>query len=742
MKRYLIVICCLIALGSPATMQAQIQAKYEMARDFYQRLAYSKAIPLFEEYLAKKNDNLDAKIMLADCYRKNNQYIPAEHWYGEVAKDKALADPVQILYYAQILQVREKYSEAAQWYDNYLARVPGDKRASLQRDACLNIQSLQSTKDSYIITNMPFNTDGYDFGTCLVKDRFLFTSTGGKNTGEKTNLWTGEGFMDIYEVMVLDSGRQYSGASKWQPTINTKYNEGTVWFDNARGKVYFTRNDYNPDEKQKMTYSSAKESNLMIYEASNNGSAWTDVKELPFNNKEFSCGHPTVSADGLTMYFASTMPGGKGGVDIWRSVLVNDTWQAPVNLGDAVNTEGDEMFPYLFQDNRLYFASDGHGGLGGLDIFLYELGKPAAAATNIGAPFNSAYDDFGFVSSEDTYYGYFTSDRPGGKGEDDIYRYVNNEFVLEVLVVDKLTQAPIEKANVDVLLDEESIASLVTPTDGIVSAKVLGGNTYRILADAYQYLPDSATRLIEQDENQRVQRVKIELMPITLEVQVIDAETKEPIGNALVAIKSKCLDEPKALTTDAAGNTEAIRAMNDCDYNLQANAKGYKPKVKDVQLRNVNAPYKVVIELEPIDDQAIVLNNIYYDFDKWNIRSDAEEDLNMLLQFLKSNPDAVIELSSHTDARASDDYNLALSQKRAQSAVNWLIARGISSKRMKAVGYGETKPVNGCVNDVQCPEADHQQNRRTEFRVLNAGEVTSSKAKKDIKVDPCKGCKF
>lgn len=742
MKRYVIVICCLLAMSAPGMLHAQIQAKYEIGRDFYQRLAYSKAIPELEEYLAKKPESLVAKIMLADCYRKNNQYEQAEKWYSEVAKDITLTDSVQLLYYAQLLQTQGKYADAAQVYSQYLQKNPTDKRAQEQQKASQDIGRILADSGQFVITNVPFNTDGYDFGTTLYKDRLLYTSTGGKSAEGKTNLWTGESFMDIYEVSVSDSGRTFSSAAKWLPTINTKYNEGTVWFDNANGKVYFTRNVFNPDEKQKLTYSSMKEANLMIYEATNNGDSWTDVKELPFDNKEFSCGHPTLTTDGKTMYFASTMPGGKGGVDIWRSTLENGVWQTPVNAGDAINTEGDEMFPYLYKDKTLYFASDGLGGLGGLDIFTIDIQNASASAKNLSAPLNSSYDDFGYITSEDGYYGFFSSDRPGGKGEDDIYRYVNNEYILEILVVDKLTQLPILSASVDVLLGEKLIKSMTTPTNGTVQTVVLGGNTYIINADAYQYLPNSAVKFIEQDEFKRVQKVKIELMPIPMQVLVIDSKTKLPIGNALVAVKGKCLDEPKALTTDAAGLTVPIRAMNDCDYNMGANAKGYMPKSVDVQLRNVNAPYLVTIELDPIDDKPLVLNNIYYDFDKWYIRKDAEQDLNLVLQFLKTNPEAIIELSSHTDARATDEYNQVLSQKRAQSAVNWLIKKGISKDRLKAVGYGETKPVNGCINDVQCSEKEHQQNRRTEFRVLNAGQIINSAPKPDIQVDPCKGCKF
>lgn len=739
-------ILVVIAISYMSSTFAQVKTKFELAKDMYERLAYHDAIPVFEDYLKKKEDT-EAMLLLADCYRQNNMYNQAERWYAKAVTAPDMKDAEQYLYYAQILQTNGKYEEAAKWFNTYLSKFPNDRRAKNQFEACSNPEQMtQNTSKEFVLEKLLFNTNGFDFGACIVNNKFIYTSTGGKSKeGEKLNSWTGEPFMDLYSIAMDESGNMAQTKKKWGVGINTKYNEGPLCFNSATGKVYFTRNNYNPDvrKEKKLTYSIDREANLKIYEANaKNDSIWADVKQLSFNSKDYSCGHPAISADGNTLYFASNMPGGFGGTDLWKVNKIGEGWGKPINLGPEINTEGDEMFPFLTEDNVLYFASDGLPGLGGLDIFSIALNtETASTPKHLGLPFNSSYDDFAYLIDKGGNFGFITSNRPGGAGGDDIYKFVNGNYTLEILVVDKETQQPIKDAEVKLFKKQILLETFTTPDNGMSEVIVAADSTYSIAADAKQYMPVSVEKFIEKDESHRKQTVKLELSPLTMLITVIDAATKEPISNAMITVKSKCLNEPKIVSTNDAGQA-ITRALNDCDYNLLANAKGYMPNSKDIQIKNLKGQYTVTIELKKIDDKPIVLNNIYYDFDKWYIRQDAEPDLNLLLLFLNTNPEANIELSSHTDARGDDAYNKVLSQKRAEAAVNWLVAKGISSKRMKAVGYGESKPVNACVNNVQCSEEEHQQNRRTEFKVLNAGQVTTSSAKENIKVDKCLNCPF
>lgn len=724
-----------------------VPATYQQARDLYNRLAYSEAIPLlFKECTGKNNKFLEAHIMLADCYRQTNQYALAEAEYAIVNQDVRLKDEKQRLYYAQILQINQKYAEAATWYTKYLAKFPNDNRAKNQFEACSNIQQFY-TDDRYSITSLPFNTNGYDFGTYINNNLLYYTSTGGKVADAKfkskdINLWTGEHFMDLYSVGIIENDStadDYSFPSLLPKSVNTKYNEGTLCFNKANTKVYFTRNPYNPEDSKKMTYSKEKEANLTIYEATIENGKWININKLPFNNKQYSCGHPALDEEDSTLYFASNMPGGFGGVDLWKVKFANDKWEKPVNLGATINTEGDEMFPALDKDKTLYFSSDGLGGLGGLDIFSAKISdNELSVPHNLGTPLNSSYDDFGFLINENKTIGFLSSDRPGGKGEDDIYRFSKIKYQLEILIIDKFTKEPIATSQISA--DSAGI-KLNSNSQGISSTEVEGGMTYDLLAAAPDYFPTTATKLIPKNEKKPNNNIVIELQPIVMQVMVIDAVTKKPLEAATINTTSPCVNNSLTHLTDAAGKASFF-VKNKCKYSIQASARSYLPKAPTEITTTLKDTIFVLIELEQVSDKPIVLNNIYYDFDKWNIRSEAETDLNLLLQFLKDNPEADIELSSHTDARGDDTYNQELSQKRAQSAVNWLVARGVNANNIKPVGYGESKPVNQCVNNIKCTEEQHQRNRRTEFRVLNAGQVIASQVKQDIIINPCNNCPF
>jgi outer membrane protein OmpA-like peptidoglycan-associated protein len=744
MKNLKYVIAILFSLNTLYS-SAQIQAKFDLAKSAYKILAYTDAIKYLNEYLAKKED-IDAEIMLADCYRRTNQYSKAEDLYRKTTYNTYLKDKKQLLYYAQVLQVNKKYSEAAKMYNEYLITYPKDVRANNQLTASKNISKYQGDSLDYLIYNLPFNTDGYDFGTCINKNKFYYTSTGSKEQKNvKTDKFLNEPFMNIYEAQMIDSNNLNANATVLNTGINTKYHEGPICFWPFSNTVFFTRNDYNPDKKgiRKIGFDDNKIINLKIYQSTINDNIWSNTTELPFNSKDYSCGHPTIDTKNKIMYFTSDMPGGYGGTDIWMSKFDGKTWETPINMGSKINTEGNEMFPFFHAYRVLYFSSDGLPGLGGLDIFSADISdnNTPSNITNVGSSLNSSKDDFGFLISDDLVKGYLSSNRDGGKGDDDIYKFVNNRFELEGIVVNKFTQKAIINATVDEIINSKKIKNFITNKEGFFFDTVRGKQTYTFTATAENYQKNTTEIYIEPVESKHKYYVKIELAPIVGEILVINELTKMPIENANISINSNCLENTLELSTTSIGKTY-FDIKNKCDYNLLANAKGYLPNVSKIATLNVIDTLHHVIELSPINNKPIVLNNIYYDFDKSYIRQDAVPDLNMLLTFMKNNTDAIIELSSYTDARGIDDYNQVLSQHRAESAVNWLVAKGINKDKIMAVGYGESKPINNCINDIICSEENHQRNRRTEFKVLNAGEVTVSQDKSNMRVDKCKNCPF
>lgn len=745
MKKILV----MVMIGMYYLASAQlVPAIYQQARDLYNRLAYSEAIPLLlKECTGKNNRFLDADIMLADCYRKTNQYNLAEIEYAIVCQDKRLKDNRQKLYYAQVLQTNQKYDEAAKWYQNYLQSFPNDRLAQNQLKACENINKY-ILKNNIYITNLPFNTDGYDFGASIFGNTLYYTSTGGKEKNIKPkdiNSWTGERFMNLFTVNIEQSDTAsdaFSAASSLPKNVNTKFNEGPLCFNKDGSKVYFTRNQFNPEEKAKLAYSKEKEANLSIFEATINNGNWTNIKELPFNSKQFSCGHPALDEPNNTLYFSSTMPGGFGASDIWKVTYDGDKWSKPTNLGATINTEGEEMFPTFDSDKNFYFASSGLGGLGGLDIFSSKLdNNKITEIKNLGTPINSSYDDFAYLINSDKTVGFFSSNRPGGKGEDDIYRFSNIQYKLEITVLNKNNKSPLPNANISIKHKDMPLISLTADNDGKAITSIGAGNTYKIDADLQGYMPAAVSKRIIENEKQPIQKITIELSPMVLQVVVVNASTKSPIPNATITCSSPCQQNNRINLSDDEGKIN-YSVMDKCKYTVNATAKSYLPaSPKEVTITQKDSTH-IVIELTQITDKAITLNNIYYDFNKWNIRNEAESDLTMLLTFMNNNPAAIVELSSHTDARGDDNYNLKLSQRRAQSAVDWLVARGIDESKIKPVGYGEKKPVNDCVNNVKCSEEQHQLNRRTEFKVLNAGEIINSKVKEQVVVDPCKNCLF
>lgn len=405
---------------------------------------------------------------------------------------------------------------------------------------------------------------------------------------------------------------------------------------------------------------------------------WTEPTYLPVNDSLAWDGSPAFSRDGKTLYFASNRAGGVGGIDLYRTNMdASGRFSKPVNMGKDINTAGDEMFPYVSPDNKLYFASDGHPGLGKLDLFVAVRSQGVISIENLGIPFNTPQDDFGLVFFEDTENGFFASNREGGKGDDDIYFFSN----------------PVADTPDSTILAQNDPTNPMNPNN----PNFIKGQP-------------------------KVVRYFLEGTVLTNNTAAI------PIDSARVRILADSADvELAELTTGNAGKFGRYSLEEGKDYVLLVEKKGYLTKRELFSMDGKSIPpiflnkvltdttYRVTVRLDDLElNKTFTLENIYYDLDKYNIRSDAAEELDKLVQILKDNPTIKIELASHTDARATDAYNNNLSQQRAQSAVNYLISRGIETERLTAKGYGERQLI---VQNAKTEE-EHQRNRRTEFTVL------------------------
>jgi outer membrane protein OmpA-like peptidoglycan-associated protein len=612
---------------------------------YYKTMQYDKAIDKYTKSLSKKPSD-EVKIKIADSYRLNNDYKNAEKWYSEVVTIPGV-EPINLFYYAKVLMNNENYKDAKIWFTNYLKLKDTDPVATTLIASCDSFNKLYADSTRYALKTVDipevttaFAQVNYKDGIVFAADKETFTSMQ-KQTG-----WTGRSYLDLYFSKKNDDGT-WAAPKPLQGEVNGLYHEGPAVFNKEGNIIYFTRSNYSGTRKLKKN--DKDESNLALFRAELKDSSWTNLQAMPFNSNEYSCGHPALSQDGKTLYFISDMPGGMGGTDIYKVTSKKnkdsvEEWSAPENLGSAINTAGNEMFPYLHRDSILYFSSDAHNTLGGLDIFSSSFdGKSWSSPENLNYPINSSKDDFAFVLNDDNKTGYISSNR---KDLDKIYeiRLADPVFVLK----------------------------------GKVTAKATG----------------------------------------------------EPLAGAIVEVTNNKDEFIQSLPVDEKGNY-ATKLKAGVEYKVQAIMEGYlKPEIVTVSTENKkkSETFKVNFQLEKLElEKPIVLENIYYDLDKWKIRKDAALELDKFAALLNANPQITVELSSHTDARANDRYNQVLSEKRAKSAVEYLIKNGIDPNRLKWKGYGESVLVNGCGNGVTCKEEEHQQNRRTEFKVIRINEIVRTK---------------
>ena len=623
----------LLLIAVSTTIVSAQNSKTKKADNLYDRLAYTDAAQAYQKVLKRGTTDVYVFERLANCYYFINDTKKAEMYYKRVAKSKD-ANPEAIYNYAQTLKANGKFSDYNTWMKNFAKLSPNDTRVKEFMKNPNYIPKIMDDMARYTATNMEnINSEYADFGGIVYGKDFYFAS--GRNTSRKTYQWNEEPYLEIYKA--TNVGGTMKNAELLNGDVNTKYHESNAVISADGKRMYFDRNDYFEGDYDK---SASGINQINLYYAENiDGKGWSGVVSAPFNNNEYSTGHPALSQDGNTLYFVSDMPGGKGGSDIYMVAINNDgSLGTPKRLGDNINTEGKELFPYLDSNGTLYFSSNGHMGIGGLDVFYAEAqGDGFDVVNNLGKGVNSSADDFAYKYDPTSQSGYVSSNREGGMGSDDIYMVEAVEIPCEV-----------------------TIAVLVT-----------NQNTNAAVAGARVDLYDTMGNRLS---------------------------TKTSNVDGMVSFKAAC-DQPHEL--------QAVLA----DYESNAG------KVASANDQKVS----VTIALKPIEEiiveDQIVLNPILFDLDKSNIKAQAAFELDKVVSVMNKYPEMVIAVGSHTDSRATDAYNLTLSEARAQSTVQYIISKGISGKRISGKGYGESQPKVSCGDN--CSEAEHQLNRRSEFTIVN-----------------------
>lgn len=782
---FILFFLCGLCLG-----HLQAQSLLSQANRQFQDLAYSNAIELYEKAIKdiKDSSKTSALLNLAYSYRQIRDSKNAERVYRMVlgeAKDLSSSLSKNYLYFAQALANNGKYDEAKEAYEKYDKAQQEDSQGKDFSKLYTNVAKVSKNATSYTVESLDnINTNRSEFSPAYYKKGLVFVSA--RNEGVMTKRvynWNQTAFLDLFEIPDLSlvnsaktsklggsasanpkTGRKgtyllgsdeytaptandahtkgfYSknGEGKIDPLqesaieatnirpLNTKYHEGPVAFFKDGSKILFTRNNY-----LNGSYKTSKDgiNKLKLYMAEMVGEDWKNIKELPFNSDEYSVGHPSLSKDNKLLYFVSDMPGGIGGTDLYVSKYDGTNWSAPLNLGPAINTKGNEMFPFVDDIGNLYFASDGHAGLGGLDIFYAKLidGVMAKKPKNLGAPLNSAKDDFGLITDAERKSGFFSSNRRRGGADDDLFRFERQgplDPCLDIIVnvFDNETKTPLVNATVELSNKDESDASvktLITDAEGNLRLCLNQDTDFSLKASQEGYLNNTmsfTTKDVNDDDPVRVEvpleKVKPKPKMFTIRGLVTTQKDKKPISGVKVILRNECDGSIQEAETDANGAYQ-FEVPVGCDYSIEA----LKDNLGTMGSKIKNGDTEANITMFEKGD-VIRIDNIYYDLNKWDIRSDASAELDKLVALMNKYPKMRIEFGSHTDSRASAKYNKTLSTKRAKSAVAYIVKQGVDAKRIIAAGYGEGKLVNGCKDGKPCTEEEHQQNRRTEIKILS-----------------------
>jgi len=637
-----------ISMGAVGYSQVK---KEKLANESYDDMAYANAIELYENLAKKGYVNTSILQKLGDSYYFNGKLAQANQWYttlfeGEY-KDKDLTVlPSEYYYrYAQTLKGVEDYKKSLEFMNKFAQMEQSDSRTALYNKNRDYLSNIENHSDLYEVKALSINTAYSDYGGSMLGDNLVFTSARATPTVKDSQLhaWTNESYTSLYRVKVTPEG--LGEPERFSTSLDSQVNDATAVFTADGNTMYFTRNNAKHNGKSKQNKENT--SMLKIYKAVKQGDGqWGQVEVLPINSDNYNTAHPALSPDGKWLYFASDRPESIGESDLYRVALYSNGGYGPVeSLGVEINTAGRESFPFISSDSQLYFSSNGHPGLGGLDVFVSKLYPDGTLGpvVNMGKPINSSMDDFGFYFDPKEKKGFLSSNRVGGYGADDIYLVAEKPCtqIIEGKVYNKQTQAVLSNAKV-IISDAQYqyTDTLYTNNRGYYNSELLNcGNKYRIKVEHPSY------------------------------------NTVEVVFNA----------DPKP----------GIKTM---DIGLE----------------------ETIIPIEKDNDLSKILNlePIYFDFDSAVIRYDASIELMKVVELMKKYPKLKIDVRAHSDSKGNDAYNLKLSDRRAKATIDWMEKQGIAANRLSGRGYGETRLLNHCSNGVRCSESEHQENRRSEFIVI------------------------
>lgn len=727
-----------------------VQNRIKMADEAYSKYLYNDAIDGYESINQKKRDNLMLS-KLADSYRLAGNSKKAETYYAQL-EQKGSATSTDILRYAEVLKMNGKYDLAIAKMEQYNLQVPGEDRIIKHVTDKTYYVPLNEDKGQFALTNLKMNTSESDFGTSYLNDKVVFVSSrqGIGFTKYEYN-WNVKNFLNLYSFVPDKSDKTKVSKIKHLTAkggINKKFHEGPATFNADGNLMIFTRDRYNKTEE--LNTNQVRVLELWWSEKDANGE-WGKAQPMSFNNKEYNVGHGALTPDGRTLYFVSDMPGGEGESDIYYSTRNGDgTWSSPTNAGQNINTEGKEMFPFYHDKGMLFFASDGHAGIGGLDVFMATVsGTTFGTSKNLGSTLNSSMDDFAFILDKEMKTGYVSSNRDGGKGNDDIYAF---DLLKPFKLTKRIEGIARERGKGTILpgaviklygADNNVLAEVLADNNGYYSFDVDPDLDFKLTGDLDKYNQGKNTASTKTEEEVVKADLDLDRIPeIGLLCFVSDAKSGVPLEGAHLIFKDKTTGKEFAnVFTDKEGYwskaLEQAKINDKLSYDITVSKEGYLDKTltfnhlidKEGVIKVHNELDLTLGKIEVGTDigKLIDINPIYFDLGKYNIRPDAAKELDKIVEVMNKYPSIVIELGAHTDCRSSYTSNEKLSDDRAKSSAAYIVSKGISQERIYGKGYGEKELLNDCKCEGSlkstCSEEDHQKNRRTVFKIVKMNEV-------------------
>ncbi|WP_372641210.1 OmpA family protein [Ancylomarina sp.] len=656
---------------------------------------YKKAIEYYEYALKYDSENAHVIRRLAQSYHKMNHNDKATEYFELLIENQNKEDSDLILLGA-FLKERGRYGQAKLAYQRYLDKHPGDKGI---RKEVENVKKFEKETLKDLICELkssPFNSIYTDFSPAYYKENMIFSS--GRQSKDYRNDkydWNGEFFLDLF--VYDDTQDSQNQIARFGNSIGSKFHEGAICFSSDFKKMFFTRSNY---FKGKLKRDKNGVNNLKIFIAEENKGRWKVIAEFPYNSDEYSVGHPSLSNDGKVLYFVSNMPGGFGGTDIYRCYLIDGEWSKPENLGNLVNTKGDEMFPHFNSNNSLFFSSNGHAGRGGLDLYVVNTYGREFKPGHLGSPMNSSADDFSLVMHPDGRVGHFASNRNGGLGEDDIYSFeIEKDNRVNLVIKDSLNEnfvipdqiSLIKPKGVDVKYNDEK---------NQYSFDIKGEQVYQILVEKAGYYPVDTVLFSHILDPEMTHYFKLKERNDLPETKVNFA-TKDYSSGELLVPDILQIIEPKIidLHPELGFGNYAVKLEKNINYRVFAKKDGYYALdfsfLTSDSVVNINHELSMRlmsekdIKNEFLPDE---LATVYFDYDKSNVKEEAFDNIDKVVDLLKKNDKLMVTLVARADARGTSEYNDALAFRRAAATREFFVKGGIDINRVVILALGESSP--------------------------------------------------